>query len=180
LVAWNRERPFSAPLAASGLTALFVALALGTTFEYIVQPLQIYHDTYRANTPVIVHGASRLHLPGPTAGAFEQIVAALRAHCGTVIGLPGLYSFNLWSELPTPSPMTGAQPYWLSLSSAQQRSVLAAAKSSPGLCVVRNDADAASYTAGGPVPRVPLVAYLEDNFKPILQIGPYTVETRRS
>ena len=179
LVAWNRGRPSSSPVAASGLTALFVALALGTTFEYIVQPLQSYHDTYRGGTPVVVHGASRLHLPPPLSGAFEQIVGTLRAHCRTVITLPGMYSFNLWSDLPAPSPMTGAQPYWLSLSSTQQRAVLTAAKASPGLCLVRNDAEAETYTGGGPVPRVPLVVYLEDDFAPIVQTGPYAVETRR-
>jgi len=29
------------------------------------------------------------------------------------------------------------------------------------------------------VPRVPLVVYLEDDFAPIVQTGPYAVETRR-
>ena len=90
-----------------------------------------------------------------------------------------MYSFNIWSGLPTPSPLTG-QPFWHLLSSAQQQTVLAAAKASPGLCELRNDVEAATYGEGAPPPRVPLVAYLEDAFKPILQVGSYLVETRRS
>jgi hypothetical protein len=179
LVAWNRERPALGPVAASGLSALFIALAVGTTFEYVVQPLQTYHDAFRANTSLDVAGATRLRLPAPETAEFDQIVGALRGHCRTLISLPGLYSFNIWSGLPTPSPLTG-QPFWHLLSSAQQQTVLAAAKASPGLCELRNDVEAATYGEGAPPPRVPLVAYLEDAFKPILQVGSYLVETRRS
>lgn len=133
--------------------------------------------TTAPTSPLRSQGATRLHLPALVAGDFEHAVAALRAHRRTVISLPGLYSFNLWSGLPTPSSLTG-QPFWPLLSSAQQLDALAAAKSSPGLCAVRNDVEAAAYGGGAPPPRVPLVAYIEDNFAPIAHYGPNLIETR--
>jgi hypothetical protein len=179
LVAFNRERPSADPIAANALTALFVVLALGTTSEYIVQPIETYHDVYRANTPLEIDNATRLRLPAATAVDLETVVGALRAHCRTVISLPGLYLFNVWTGLPSPSPITGAGSYWHTLTSAQQSTVLAAAKASPGLCAVRDDALAAMYGQGATPPRVPLVAFIEDDFKPLAVLGPYVVETRR-
>ena len=180
LVAWNTTRRFSGQIAATSMTALFVALAIGTTFEYVVQPLSAIHDGYSSTTPLAINGASRLRVSAPAADMFAAMVTSLRANCRTLMELPGLYSFNLWTDLPTPSPLNGAQPYWSLLSAAQQRTVLAAAKASPGLCLVRNDPLATSYShVGAAPPRVPLVAYLEDNFKPLARYGDYVVEIRK-
>jgi hypothetical protein len=88
-----------------------------------------------------------------------------------------LYSFNLWSGLPTPTPLTGAQPYWQFLTAAQQRQLLAKAKASPGLCVVRDD-PASDYN-GVPPPRVPIIAFIQDDFIPFANYPPYVVELRR-
>lgn len=177
LVQWNREHPAHGPIAVAGVQALFVALAVGAAFQLVVQPLQTYHDAYRAGSPVRIAGATRLHLPRPLANAFATAVSELRTHCRTVISLPGMYSFNVWSRLPTPSPLV-VEPFWAQLSSSQQRTVLVAAQASPDLCLVRNDVQALAW-GGHPPPRVPLVAYLEDDFVPILRLGPYLVETRR-
>jgi hypothetical protein len=45
--------------------------------------------------------------------------------------------------------------------------------------VLRNDIEAATDDNGEPPPRVPPVAYIQDDFAPVLQAGPYLVETRR-
>jgi hypothetical protein len=180
IVFWGQARGSDALLVVNaGLTALLVAVAIGTAYQAVVQPVQTYHDIYRANTTLPIVGANRLHLPQPVSAAFAQVVAQLRAQCRTLISLPGLYSFNLWSGLPAPSPLTGEQPYWTLLSSDQQRTVLTAAKSSPTPCLLRSSTELAFYTAGAALPRVPLVAYLEDRFVPFAQVGPYILERPR-
>jgi hypothetical protein len=165
--------------AASSITALFVALAVGTTYQYVVEPLPLTRAGYAANVPVHhLHGAGLLRLPAAQAATLEQVSASIRAHCSTLIGLPGLYSFDLWSGVPSPSPMTGAQPWWKVLTADQRSDVLRAAVRSRRLCALLDPVDAASY--GGTAPSsFPLVSFIEHDFKPVLSSDPYTVEVRR-
>ena len=179
LVQWSREHPGRGSLAAAGVPAVFLALAVGTTFQEIVQPFQTNHDAYRAGIPLRLAGATRVHVAPPLAHAFASAVSTLRARCRTVISLPGMYSFNLWSGLPSPTPLGVAEPLWSELSSTQQQAVLRAARASADLCLMRNDLNARSWNGGALPPHVPLVAYLEDDFVPIVQLGPYVVEARR-
>ncbi len=180
LVAWSDSRPSLAAAMVSGVQALFVALAVAATFEYVVQPFGTYHNAYEANVPLRIAGASRLRLDLADSNTYSTVVATLRANCRTLMSLPGLYSFNIWTGLPTPSPLTGEQPYWRQLSSDQQRRVVAAAEVSPGLCVLRDDSLSPSYTDGKPVPRTPLVAYVVgDQFVPFATFPPYVLEKRR-
>jgi hypothetical protein len=176
LAAWG-PRASSNPVGAP-LVALGVALALGTTYQYIVQPLQASHDGYRASIALQVPSAARLHLNPAQASAIDRVVALVRSRCHTLISLPGMYSFNIWTGLPTPSPLTGEQPYWLVLTYGQQTKVLEAAVASRGLCAVRNDSLAAAY--GGAPLASPLVNYIDRDFVPIGEFAPYTVEVRRS
>ena len=176
LAAWNLDRAprnrISTPF-----TALAVALAVGTVFLYIVQPLETNHDDYRAGLGLGVAGATRLHINPTQAMAIDNVVASVRSQCHTLIEFPGMYSFNLWTGLPTPSPFTGQQPYWLSLTHNQQLHVVQAAEASRGLCAIRNDTLAASY--GGAPASSPIVSYIDMNFAPIAQFPPYTVLVRR-
>lgn len=177
LTAWASAREHSASVASAALTGLAVAFALWCTFQLIVQPLSAVRSGYRTGAPLQIPGATLLHLPRYQVLSIESTVATVQERCETLMSLPGLYSFNLWSRLPTPSPTTGEQPWWWLLSSDQERSVLAAAKASPELCVIRDDS-LAGYQ-GQPPPRVPLVAYIDDDFKPIAKYSPYVVEVRR-
>jgi hypothetical protein len=180
LAAWNEVKAPGNPVGAV-LAALGVALALGTTYQYIVQPLQTSHDQYRAEIGLNVPGATRLHLPPAQARAIDDVVALVRSRCQTLISLPGMYSFNIWTGLPTPSPLTGQQPYWLSLTYAQQFGLLRAAEASRGLCAIRNDTLALSYGQHtGPSSSSPIVDYIDRDFVPIASLAPYTVEVRRS
>lgn len=176
---WNLAKASLAPLTGGAVTGLFVALAVGTGFLLVVQPLQGAHDNYRSGPPLPIAGASRLHLSLPEVVMYDRITDVLRSRCSSVMSLPALYSFNLWSGLPTPSPIGGAQPYWKELSGRQQSETLAAAKASPRLCVVRDLAEAGFYDAGSaPPPPSPLVSFLENDFKTVLVSGPYTVGVR--
>ena len=178
--AWTVSRTSAARLARPALGTLLVALAVAFTAHHVEFELNWAHAQYNSGTSLRISGATWLRLPGPRTATYDQTVAALRAHCKTLMSLPGLYSFNLWTGLPTPSAMTGEQPYWKTLSRSQQALVLRAAKSSPGLCLVRNDALADFYDGGASPPRVPLVAFAEDDFVPFAHFGPFVVETRRS
>jgi hypothetical protein len=175
LVAW--EAKTGGRIAASLLPGIGVALAVGTTFLYILQPAAANRSHYRDGAALTVAGATRLHLNPAQAGSIDRVVALVRSRCRTLISLPAMSSFNVWTGLPTPSPTIGAQPYWRELTYGQQVSLLHAAVSSDRLCLVRNDSLVAIY--GGAPQSSPIVNYLERDFHPIAQFSPYTVEVRR-
>jgi hypothetical protein len=177
LVAYDASMGGANRIAAPALGVLFVALAVGGVFTDVVQPLEVDHDQFRGNKPLTVPGATRLRLNELQGPAIDQTVALLRSRCRTLIGFPGMYSFNIWTGLPSPSAMTGEQPYWRLLSHKQEISVLRAAVASPGLCAVRNDTLAATY--GGAPTHSPIVSYIDRDFVPIASYPPYTVEVRR-
>jgi hypothetical protein len=161
------------------MVVLAATLALALTFAYVARPLQSSHNAYAANPTLQIAGATRLRLPVAQASAFTDITKLLKQRCLSVITLPGLLSFNLWSGLPAPSGLT-AEPFWHLLSSAQERTALARARASRGLCAVRNDQQAAFWDNGKPPPQVPLVRFIEQGFTPIARYrGGYVVSVRR-
>ncbi len=155
-------------------TALVVALA----FLYVVRPMQSSHSAYAANPALPIAGATRLHLPAAQSTAFTHITKLLQARCLSVITLPGMLSFNLWSGLPAPSGMT-AEPFWHLLDAAQERTALASARAAPKLCSVSNKHLAAFWDNGQALPRVPLVRFIKQDFTPIARYeGGYVVSVR--
>jgi hypothetical protein len=162
------------------LMAAFAALlAAGLFLGYVARPLKTWGNTYSANPRLEIPGASDLHLPAQQVATFTRITTLLRSRCHSLLTLPGLLSFNLWSGLPAPSGLT-AEPFWHLLSPAQQLTALARAKAAPGLCLVRNDQVARKWGNGSLPPQVPLVAYMEREFVPIARYDGYVVAVRRS
>jgi hypothetical protein len=180
LAVWERMRRPAGPFGVSAIVAaLCAALAVGAAFSDLLQPMESNHNEYRSFTALTIPGASRLHLPAGTASGIQQTVAALQGNgCKTLVGYPGMYSFDLWTGLPYVTAQTGEQPYWTLLTHAQQLEVLQTAKRTPDLCLVRNDTLASDY--GGNPGASPLVQYLEQAFTPIASYGPYQVELRKS
>jgi hypothetical protein len=161
------------------MVALATALAVALGFQYVVRPLEFWGDAYATNPSLGIAGATRLHLPAGRVATYTQITALLRAHCRSVITLPGMFSFNLWSGLPAPSGMA-AEQFWAVLSRGQERIALASAQAAPTLCAVRNNELAANWDGGKPPPLVPLVRFIEQDFTPIAEYEGYVVSVRRS
>jgi hypothetical protein len=158
---------------------LAAVLAAALVLAYVARPAKNWSDTYSANRRLPIAGASYLRLPAPQVVTFTRITNLLRARCHSVISLPGLLSFNLWSGLPGPSGLVG-EAFWHEMSATQQLEALAAAKATPGLCLVRNDYLAAKWGRGTPPPQVPLVVYMKRDFVPIARYEGYVVAVRRS
>jgi hypothetical protein len=159
-------------VAARDIAAAFtVALALIWTFEFVVQPLSAYRNTYRANQALPFPGASRVRLEAQDTAVFTGLIADARAHCRTLISLPGLPSLNLWSGLPEPNGLSVIGVWWKALLPAQLNTALSATKTAPGLCEVRNQHWVESWNYNRPLPQIPLVRFLEHDFTPIGSFG---------
>jgi len=178
LTAWSGGNLARSPLVASALGALTAVIATGLVWSGIVQNVQASKASYDGEVALTIGGASRLRLLQPESSMYEHLVKAIHAAgCQALVTYPGMYSLNMWTGLPTPSPLTGQQVYWLSLSDSQQETVLRADQRTPHLCEVTNASDLAFY--GGP-PKRPtlLIRYLDLKFTAIGSFGPYVLETR--
>jgi hypothetical protein len=180
LVAWagNREaatHPFVRNLGPT-IGAVMAALAAVTVFEQVLQTTQSHNAPYRDGVALRAAGGDHLHLPAGTAASLNVIVADATANCKTLWSLPGMYSFNLWTELPTPTTYTGGDEYWLALSQAQQRQTLAAARKSNKLCLVLDTTQLADY--GGASSTIPLISFMDYDFHILVIDSPYVLLAR--
>jgi hypothetical protein len=160
------------------LSALIVALAMVCTFEHVVEPAQTYHLAYSQGEVVTnAKGAADVRFDADLAPTLDPLVATAKALCKTLWSLPGQYSFNMWTGLPTPTTITGGQPFWLTLSARQQHDALVAAKASKGLCIIINTNGLLDdYGGGPPSPKIPLVAFMEKDFHVIDVFDNYLLE----
>jgi hypothetical protein len=155
-------------------------LAAGTFYENLGKNFSEIHNNYRSGAKLQVIGAAGVLLPPATAAAINGLVAKVHSvGCRSLMEIPGQYSFNLWTGLDTPDPLTGQQPYWASLSSTEQGQVLRAARASRDLCLINAPNGVGFYTAGAPLPRSPLINYLEDDFRSVGTYGDSELEVRK-
>jgi hypothetical protein len=159
-----------------GVIAALLAIVLAV--QYVARPIESSRDIYADNQHLPIAGASRLRLPAAQVTTFTDITRLLRARCRSVITLPGMFSFNLWSRLPAPSGIA-AEHFWNLFTHSEEQTALASARVAPGLCAVRSDGLAAVWDNGRPLPQKPLVRFIEREFTPIAQYESYVVAVRR-
>lgn len=175
---WKAAHTTSRVPASILITALVTFLTATFVMNFVVWPIERWQAIYSENPGLAIAGASDLHLPSYQDFAFESINSLLRSRCRSVITMPALLSFNLFSGLPAPSGLW-AGPFWHMLSPVQQASVLKRAQATPGLCLVRDNLQADNWDANGaPPPHTPLVNYLENDFTPIARFQQYIVEVK--
>jgi len=152
---------------AIGAIAIAAAvIALGALVNtQLRKPLDEARAAYDGGVSLGLPGAEDLHLSPEEVERYRRITKAIDADCNSLLMLPGMNSFYLWSgiEPPTGYNATG----WMTLfDDAHQEHVIAATRSIRGLCLLRNQPIAESWS-GGPVPAGPLVDYLSHGFKPL-------------
>ena len=146
------------------IAALTVALAFVVLLSSVALPLRGLHSKYDSYRALPFAGAQRLHLPPAVTSTFVALIAAARAHCRTLISTPGLSSLNLWSGLPAPSGYTIIGLWWEAPPAEDLERAYAHARSAPGLCEVRNSEEIHFWVNEQPLPRIPLVRFLEEDF----------------
>ncbi|MGA2470496.1 MAG: hypothetical protein ABSG64_07385 [Solirubrobacteraceae bacterium] len=167
---WASSQPGDTglPLRPRMLVALGAALAVAMVLTQIAQPLESAQEDYAASTALQIAGASKVRLNPVDATALDTVVADIKWKCRTLLTLPGVYSLNLWSGVPTPTTSTGGTAYWETLTATQQRHVIAAAVASKKPCVVIDTGIEDDY--GAPSPTAPLIHYIDTDFVMFTQV----------
>lgn len=128
--------------------------------------------------PLRLPGAEHLILPDDTAFALRIMTENARRHGDMLFSLPGVYSLNLWSGLPTPT-LANATHWFSLLSTSQQMSIIARLQADPrAVLIVQRDTlyylARSGFRASGR-----LVEYLGRDFEPAFEVDDYAFWVRR-
>jgi len=128
--------------------------------------------------PLRLPGAEDIILPDDTSFALRIMTENACAHGDLLFSLPGVFSFNLWSGLPTPT-LANATHWFSLLSPRQQDAILARLDQSPQACLIVQ-MDTLNYLVDhGFSPRGKLADYVFQTFQPAFEVDHYAFWVRR-
>ena len=144
-----------------GVTAL-MAVTLG----------KIGRDRYPGSRRLELPGAEDIRLPDDMTYALRILHENLRAHADMLFSFPGIYSTNLWTDLPTPT-LANATHWFSLLPSARQQEIIDRLAVTPrAVLVVQRDV--LDYLARyGFATRGPLYEWLNANFESAFTLDGY-------
>lgn len=158
------------------------ALACGVvTLVWLVnaqlrEPLDEYRAARDGSVALDLPGAEDVRLGPEEVRTFQRVSHAIEANCETLLMLPGMNSFYIWTGLEPPTGYNATA--WTTLfDEAHQQRVIDATASVRGLCVLENKEMAGGWS-GGAIPDVPLVHYMRRGMRPIVKIDGYRLLRR--
>jgi hypothetical protein len=159
---------------------MIAALLLGgyVANQTLRLPLRDATDAHDAAVPLDLPGADSVRLGPPEAELYSRVARGISQHCSSVVMLPGMASFYLWTEMDPPTGYIATA--WPSLFDPDdERKVIDDIRSSQGLCLLENRSIARAWS-GGTIPVGPLVSHMRREFEPIARFGTYRLLKRRS
>jgi hypothetical protein len=154
--------------------AVIVNVAVWALFVYLSG------TGYASGRALGLPGTELMRLPPAQASALESLALATRRDCTSLITMPRMASMNLWTGRAAISPLNTDAGIWIfSLDAAQQQSIVANIRDRQGVCVVLSQAIVNFWAEGRPVPRRPLVDYIDTNFEPDATFGIYDLLVSR-
>ncbi len=117
-------------------------------------------------------GAESLLLPSRMTSNLQFLTRNASAHISTLFSLTGVYSFNLWTGLPTPT-LANATHWFSLLSPAEQQAIINRLENDPRAGVIVQLDVVRFLLRDGRDISGPLVDFLTRNFTPVLEIDGY-------
>jgi hypothetical protein len=152
--------------------ALIVTVAVWPLFAYYAA------SAYASGQPLGLPGASLMRLPPEQSSALQSLTRAIDQDCTSLITLPRMPSLYLWTGRAGIAQLNDG--IWIfSLDASQQQSIVSRIQGQPGVCVVLSQAVLNFEAEGRPVPRRPLVDYIDTNFQPEATFGIYELLVKR-
>jgi hypothetical protein len=142
-----------------------------------VWPVLVFYaaSAYAAGQPLGLPGTELVRVSPVKASVLQALVHAIDLGCAGVITMPGMPSLNLWSGRGGISQLN---PWMFSLDATQQQAVVNQIRDQPRMCVVISPDLVDYWAAGRPVPRRPLVEYIDTAFEPVAAFGIYELLMR--
>ena len=176
-VRWFRRRMAGARLPSHGYAvAAVLAFAAVTTWKFASVAAR-----YREGQYLALPGAGFIRVPDDSASRYQVLTLNAMAHAGMLFSFPGMFSFNLWTDLPTPT--LANVTHWFSLlDDARQRDIVRALTDHPRACVIVDHAHIDFLAERGLAPRGVARDYIMEHFEPAFwvdRVGFYVHRGRR-
>jgi hypothetical protein len=130
------------------------------------------------NRPLNLPGAEALRLPDATTALYRLLVFNAEAHGDMLFTLPGMFSLNLWSGLPTPT-LTNVTHWFSLLDDTQQQAIIRALASHPKACIIVQTDHLRFLRDHQLGPSGPLYDYIMQEFEPVLEIDGFEFRVHR-
>lgn len=139
---------------------------------------RVVHERYAARSDLRLPGAGRLHLADSQRTAYQLLTLNAVVHGDQLFSLPGLFSFNLWTDLPTPTEKNTTLWFTL-LNDAEQTAIIQSLERSARPCIIFQES-LVQLTLAAHVPiRGILVDYIQRNFVPAFKVEGFAFLVRR-
>lgn len=155
------------------LQVAIAAFALNTGWQ-LAQIGRRYEESSDLGLP----GAERLRLPERTTALYHVLTLNAVAHGDMLFSLPGMFSLNLWTGLPTPT--LANVTHWFSLlDEAEQHAIIRSLDAHPRACIIIQRGHLDFLRQRGFVPSGPLNDYVAKNFEPAFTLDEFEFCVRR-
>lgn len=133
---------------------------------------------YLPSRPLMLKGATMVRLPDSATALYRVLVWNAEAHADMVFSLPGMFSLNLWSSLPTPT-MANVTHWFSLLNGGQQQAIIDELKAHPRACVVVQSGHLKFLREHGLTASGPLYDYVMNEFEPAFTIDDFEFRVHR-
>ena len=167
-------RPAPSIRSAAAVGWLVVALCVGGLVDRTRHAWWGWGGSVSSELP----GATLIHV-SPTERAGLHALLRRLAACPAFYTFPGVMSFYLWTDRPSPTALNNNDSLGL-LTASQQERVVADLARQQGLCILFTPKLLESFDRGQVAARPPLLRYVEDNYSSVDQYGPYVILTAKT
>lgn len=133
---------------------------------------------FAATSPSGLPGAESVRMPAQQGAQLRLLVAAIDGGCSSFLTYPGMNSFYVWTGQQPPSDLRYGV-WYLAPNAADQRATVSQLKTRSRLCVVKNQSIIDFWSQGRPVPRQPVVDFIDQNFTDGGTYGDYQLLVER-
>ena len=164
---FNRQRRMTwAPL----VLATSALAALGCQLYWL---FDTGRDRWYTSLPLNLPAAEELRPPENIRYALRILTTNAQLHADVLYSQPGMFSFNLWSGIPTPTLKNATHWFWL-LSVAEQQAIITRLSATPRSAIIslRGLDDFLTEKLHMHITG-PLVAYLQTQYRPLFAVSGY-------
>ncbi len=163
----------AAPRTAFAVSVALVMFSGGTGWSFAQIAAR-----YPGGQSIGLPGAEAIRLPDNSAALFRVLAHNAVAHADVLFSLPGTYSFNLWTGVPTPTHANVT--HWFSLlDDTRQQAIIRELEAHPRACVIAQPGHVKFLADRNLAPKGILFDYITQNFEPAFAFDDVEFRVRR-